>query len=201
MRKEFKLRHLMLSLMVLGFSFTFASCGDKDDDEEKKDEITVEAVVGAFSGKMNVSPASLEENLTATVTADKIVFSNFPVGGLVTLLSGNLPMDQFPPEMLETILGILADLQSVEYQLPYTAAVNTAKDGLEMTINAEPLELNIIPGMMTVKVNVSSAPKGSYMQESKKLTFQIKALSIILNDGDPLPDFPELTINFDLTKQ
>jgi len=200
MRKEFRLKHVLLSLMVVGLFLGLSSC-KKDDDDKKKEEITVEAVVGSFSGKMNVAPVNQEDNLTATVTADHIVFNNFPVAGLVQLLAYMIPTEGFPPEMLATIQEVLSGIQYVDYQLPYTAAVNTAKDGLDITINAEPLELNIIPGVMAVKINVSSAPKGSYLQESKKLTFQIKALSLILNDGDPLPDFPELTISFDLTKQ
>ena len=200
MRKEFRLKHVLLSLMVVGFVLSLSSC-KKDDDDKKKEEITVELVKGAFSGKMAVAPVSQEDNLTATVTADNIVFNNFPVGGLVELLSYMIQGEDLPQELLEMLQGILPTIQSVPYSVAYSATVNTAKDGLEITVNAQPLVLEIIPNMMTVIVNVSSTTKGSYLDESKKLTFQIKVTSISVNAGEPLPDFQELTISFDLTKQ
>ncbi|HCC52537.1 MAG TPA: DUF4840 domain-containing protein [Porphyromonadaceae bacterium] len=197
MRKESKLKHLFVSLMILGCSFGYTACSS-DDDPAKEPALT--DVYGEYSGKMvtNMSTyAALSEStetgidITATVNNDTVSFAKFPVDGIIQAVV---------PEGAEAIIENLGD---IKYVIEYEAEFNAAKDSIFMTFAPEPLELfipiggSIIPTI--VKVEVSADTKGKYAIDDKNLIFAIKATSVTVN-GTVIP-FPETQFIFNMNKK
>ncbi|MDR2916971.1 MAG: DUF4840 domain-containing protein [Tannerella sp.] len=199
MKNESKLKHLFMSLMVVGCSLGMASCSDDDDDPVK--EPTVEAVIGEYSGKMYVaapvtyaSESKAEQtggtDISATVKNDSVYFAKFPVDDIVKAIA--------PSELVEAIIGALGD---VKYEIGYKATMNTAKDSVVMTFDPKPLELKISLSENTqeIKVDISATDKGSYSIDKKKLKFAINVDGVTINE-EPLKDFKS-QFSFDMNQK
>lgn len=199
MKKESKLKHLFVSLMMVGCTFGVASCSDDDDDPVKTDP-TVEDVKGDYSGKMFVSVHTNETYSTAaeqgteidaTVKNDTVYFEDFPVRDIIASV--------VPEEMVE---GIVEALGKVKYGVGYKATMNTEKDSIFMEFNPKPLELNFSMGEseMSVKVDVSAAEKGNYSIEKKKMKFAIVADEVTVGDK-LIEDFYKPQFSFDMNQK
>lgn len=197
MEKKSRLKHLFVSLMMMGCTFGVVSCSD--DDDPVTTDPTVEDVVGDYSGKMYVSAhttyaaAATEEgtDVDATVKNDTVYFKDFPVKDIVASI--------VPEEMVESIMEAIG---KVEYGVGYKATMNTEKDSIFMEFSPKPLELKFSMGEaeMSVKVDVSAAEKGSYSVEKKKMKFAITADEVTVNE-EPLVDFYKPQFSFDMNQK
>ncbi len=199
MRNESKLKHLLMSLMVVGCSLGIESCS-KDDDTKEPTGPTVEAVNGEYSGKMNVTVpvASSSEtgqigstDISATVKNDSVYFEDFPVKGFIASI--------VPAEQVDVILGVVG---KVQYKVGYKATMNTAKDSIYMEFSPKPLELKVpmsAESILSVKVDIAAVDKGSYSIEKKNLKFAIQASSVTVN-GEIL-EFHSSLLSFDMNQK
>ncbi|MDR1221696.1 MAG: DUF4840 domain-containing protein [Tannerella sp.] len=203
MKKESKLKHLFVSLVMLGCSFGFTAC-DKNKDDPAKEPLLTD-VYGNYLGKMTtaVTPATYDtgvstegEDISATVNNDTVTFAKFPVENIIKAI-----LQDVPEEGVGAIIGLLGD---VKYEIGYKAEFNAAKDGISMTFDPKPLILAVPTPTLTgevqsVTVSVSADEKGSYAVEGKTLKFSIKVTGVTV-DGDDFP-VPPMTFSFNMNKK
>lgn len=214
MKRFFKPTALFASMLLIGFAFISVSCSD-DDDNNNGDVVTVKAVCGEYTGKMQssqIAPSSTDGtgdgsetpagvDVTASVDADSVLIQDFPIKDIVLSIVGD-----------ETVAdGIVEAVGQVDYRMAYTPALSVAKDSISMELKAEPLKLNVsipsttegesTPLVVEVDVEVESAAK--YSVETGNLKFSFAATKVKLGEGDSqteLPSFNATTFDFDMNK-
>jgi hypothetical protein len=202
MRKESKLKHLFVSLMILGCSFGYTACSD-DDDPVKGPPVLTD-VYGEYSGKMTIvmpktyateqAEANIEgTDIAATVKNDTVSFAKFPVDAIIIAIN---------PEGAQEIIKNLGD---INYAVGYKAEFNAAKDSVVMDFSPKPLDFKFSMGEgeaaieMAIIVDISTVNKGSYAIDKKNMKFAIKATGVTVN-GAAYP-FPETQFSFDMNKK
>lgn len=194
MRKESKLKHLFVSLMILGCSFGFTAC-DKNKDDPAKEPLLTD-VYGEYTGKMTVAvtydaAAAAGDDISATVNNDTVYFAKFPVENIIKNI--------VPGEGGDAVVALLGD---IKYPIGYKAEFNAAKDGISMTFDPKPLQLGIptpTGELQSVTVSVSADEKGSYAIEGKILKFSIKVTGVTVDDE--AFQVPPMTFTFNMNKK
>lgn len=216
--KRVILRNWMAAALLLGACCGLVAC---DDDNDGPAEPDVTAVQGNFKGEMSIveaAPTEGEEEtpagtaVTATVSADKILFEEFPVRELIVKVVGD-----------ETLADqILAQIGQVDYAVPYTAVMSDDKATIQMTLKPEALKLTLSddsdssedgdgasetdgedsegPTGIEIEVTVTAEAGSTYTLASMELAFTLAATAVKL-DGTEFPGFEPITLSFDMTKE
>lgn len=210
------LGYWMAAALLLGACCGLVAC-DKDNDGPAEPDVT--AVQGNFKGEMTIveavptedagtTPAATE--VTATVSADKILFEDFPVRDLIVKVVGDESMaDQ-----------IVAQIGQVDYAVPYTAVMSDDKATVKMTLKPEALKLKLTDGSgnegeggatetddegsegetgVEIEVTITAEAEGTYTLESEGLAFHLAATAVKMA-GQEVP-FEGLSLAFELSKQ
>ena len=198
----------MAAALLVGACCGMVGC-DKDNDDGPSDP-DVTAVQGSYSGTMTIVQAAPTADgeeapagaaVTASVSADKILFENFPVRDLIVAVVGEEMADQ-----------LMAQIGQVDYAVPYTALMNDDMSGIVLTLSPEALKLTLTPdagdggdaegesdAATEIEVTIASSGEGAYDLESKKLLFGLSATAVKLG-GQEVP-FQGLSLSFDLERQ
>lgn len=201
-------------MLLIGFSFSTVSCSD-DDDNNGGDVVTVKAVCGEYTGKMQtlqIAPSSTEDtgddsetpagvDVKASVSADSVLVEDFPIKDIVLSIVGDE----------NTANSIVEAVGQVDYRMAYTPALSVAKDSISMELKAEPLKLNVsIPSTtagestsLAIEVDVAVESAAKYSVETGNLKFSFAATKVKLGEGDgqiDLPTFKSTTFSFDMNK-
>ena len=208
--KKMVLRNWLATFLFAAVSCGFAACDDDKGGTPAPDNI--QAVIGAYSGTMNVLEAQPLENgedttagtaLEASVSESKIEFNDFPIRDLVVKIVGE--------ELADTIV---ATVGPIDYEVSYSAVMSEDNSSVRMTLSPQPLKITI-EGNSTesvaedgdqgstsveIEVGISALLEGLYGIESKKLGFNLSVDSVKLNGVD-LPEFTAFTLGFDFTKK
>lgn len=187
---------LCLVLSVIGLT-TFTSC---DDDENVPEAPKVTDVYGEYTGKMtfNVTgggkeaaqdPSANEATVNLTVKNDTIYLAEFPTGALIDAILGSAG------EMVKD------QISKVSYDIAYKdAALNTAQDSIQMTLEPKPLVISLGEGetAQQVTVTIAANDKAAYALKDKNLKYTLNVTDIKLGDLS-LPQ--KLSLSFNVTKK
>ena len=208
--KKMVLRNWLATFLFAAVSCGFAACDDDKGGTPAPDNI--QAVIGAYSGTMNVLEAQPLENgedttagtaLEASVSESKIEFNDFPIRDLVVKIVGE--------ELADTIV---ATVGPIDYEVSYSAVMSEDNSSVRMTLSPQPLKITI-EGNSTesvaedgdqdstsveIEVGISALSEGLYGIESKKPGFNLSVDSVNLNGVD-LPEFTAFTLGFEFTKK
>lgn len=207
----------MAAALLVGACCGLVAC-DEDNDGPTEPDVT--AVQGNFTGEMSIVGAAPAEEgeetpagtaVTASVSADKILFEDFPVRDLIVKVVGDeTAADQ-----------ILAQIGQVDYAVPYTAVMSDDKATIKMTLTPDVMKLTLAEEGgnegdggasetadegsegetgVEIEVTITADAEGTYTLESKNLAFNLAATAVKLG-GVELPDFEPITLSFDLTKE
>ena len=196
MKRFTKLMLALACTAIFAGMFLFVGC-DKDEGVALSGTMTIVQAAPTADGEE--APAGTA--VTASVSADKILFENFPVRDLIVAVVGEEMADQ-----------LMAQIGQVDYAVPYTALMNDDKSGIVLTLSPEALKLTLTPdagdggdaegesdAATEIEVTIASSGEGAYDLESKKLLFGLSATAVKLG-GQEVP-FQGLSLSFDLERQ
>lgn len=210
MMKKMVLRNWLATLLFMAVCCGFVACDD--DKEGAPVPEGIQAVVGTYSGTMDVLEAQPLQNdgdvtagtaLETSVSESKIEFNDFPIRDLVVKIVGE--------DMADAIVEAVG---RVDYQISYSAVMSEDNSSVRMTLLPQPLKITIEedstePAIedgnqgstsMEIEVGISASSEGLYGIESKKLGFNLSVDSVKLNGVDA-PGFESFTLGFDFTKK
>lgn len=167
--------------LILGAICTLSlvACGDDDDNVPPEPQVT--DVNGSYAGKAyykNLAPATLTSNtppsdipsvaIDAEVKNDTISITRFPVEALVKTIVTN---EEEANKLIEKI-------GDVNYRIGFSAALNAARDTINLELNPEPIEFSIPlteENTLQITVNIEASRPGVYAIGKKRLEYQLKA--------------------------
>lgn len=198
MKKKVNLNILVMLMMLMGTTLCFTACSD--DDKEPAVEPKVEDMYGDYSGKMQISilnaggasataDAASGVEVTATVQKDKISFTEFPVRDLILAV--------IPDESLAD--NLLNMIGQVKYDVAYTPAIAADKATINITLNPQPLVIDIDMIGMEVSVSISASDQAVYTFADGKLQINLKVESVSVG-GEVQASIPQMEFAFDLAK-
>ncbi|MGN0282407.1 MAG: DUF4840 domain-containing protein [Prevotella sp.] len=208
MKKLFRPATVFVSLLMMGCSLGFTSCSDDDDAVDMPTEITTKTMYGDYLGKMTFLAASATDGeesqgieVNANVNNDTVCIKKFPIKDIVMSIVNDEG----------TADDIVAAVGDIDYKIGYKPVLTSAKDSIMMAMEPEPLTLHItLPTAegeevrsLTVTVKVEALEKAAYSVEDGKMEFDIKAIQVMLGEGDEqveLPDFNPLVFSFNLNQ-
>lgn len=175
-------KSILAVVAVMGLFLT--SC---DDDNDPQAPITsASAIKGVYEGKLKATKdsASVEHATSFEVGDTLVVFASFPVKDIVSLVVTD---SASAAQAVET-------LGNVKYNVQYTGVVNTAKDGVDMTLTPQPLTIDIpVDGAVKNTVVTFKAPNpGTYVAKSRAIKFELVAESVAV-DGISLEPYTTIT--------
>jgi hypothetical protein len=200
MKSKSKQKFLMASMMMLGCSLFFSSCGE--DDATKVP--TLDAVKGNYSGKVIVdvptpSPALLMAasdaaegvSVSATLKNDTIIFDDFIIKEIAEAI--------FPEEQTDSVIKALG---KVKYGIGYKAAFDSAKDSIYLELSPKPIELSFTleENSVTAVLEVAEVGKGKFALKDKALVFELTIEKMTINDED-VEDFVLPTLKYDMKQK
>ncbi len=204
MKRLFESANVFVAMMLLGFSFCFASCSD-DDDEPK---VSPEVMLGEYYGTMSASSVAPESEteepsgvkVTAKLDGTSVCFDNLPVKDIVLSIVG----DEAAADQIMEALG------NVEYKIAYNPVVNADGNIISLAFNAEPLKMSMtIPSAiegeeaLTINIEVAIDAKsiGIYTVDDGNLKFELVATKVLVGSGEEMTEmdnFAPTTFAFDL---
>lgn len=201
MKVNFLTGKFIAFMMIVSSALGFTSC---DDDDDKIPVVSVQEMVGEYSGKMYSETVQLAEgedtpvgtDIEAKVENNTIIFNNFPYRDFVVAIVGE--------ENADAIMEMVGE---VKYEIAYVPQINETKDGVSFTLKAEPLSLEVPiseESKLKVNVGISAEDEGTYNIASTELKFTFTAESVVLGEGEestPIENFVPTTLNFELKKK
>lgn len=133
MKNFIKLQNAFFALLFLGLTVSFTACSSDDDDIKT---VQLSDVIGNYAGEIKVEPIVEEatrsdkeeaEKPLVQVTADEIKISKLPFEVILQEIINN-------DEIIEEVLATVKD---IEYNLGYTAEIDTEKNALNLAIKAD----------------------------------------------------------------
>lgn len=197
---------MFVSLLMMGCTLGFTSCSDDDDAAEITTEVTTKTMYGDYMGKMFTTTTATTDNeepqgadVKANVDNDTVCIKKFPIKDIVM----SIVNDEGAAD------DIMAAVGDIDYKIGYKPALTSAKDSIMMVMEPEPLTLHItLPGAegeeaqsLTVTVKVEASEKAAYSVEDGKMKFEIKAMQVMLGEGEEqveLPGFIPSMFSFEL---
>ena len=197
------LKNWLASGLVAVAAIGFTACNDDNDGgtTPPPTDPDVTVVEGDYSGTMAVveAAASADEStaepagtaVEATVSAEAVVFADFPIRDLVVRIVGEESAD-----------AIVEAVGQVDYSVAYTAAMSEDKTAVAMTLAPETLAISMpVEGAepLEIAVTVSAAADATYNVESGKLDFALSVDGVTVG-GVAMEEFEPFSLDFDLAK-
>ncbi len=178
----------VLVVLVSVVGLTFVSC-KKDDKTKPVIPVKVEDVNGNYSGKLMVTQgtAKMESTIALSSKTNTISIADLPVSQIVLSVVKDTQVAQ----------EIVKKLGKVKYDLSYTAKVNTAKTGVDLTFAPKPIELQFAVNNVNKKVvaNVVAGQVGVYTGRTKTLKFGI-TIDKVTVDGTAITPLAPIAYDF-----
>ena len=200
MKKTIRPLWVYASMLVIGSTFSLTSCSS--DDDKGGDIITTDVMYGKYEGTMNIlEPAAegraddsdngggtAEINVSATINKDII---------------HSIIKDEETADKISEAIG------QTSYRIGYVPLMAASKDSINLTLNPEPLVLDIsIPSTteeeaqtLHVTVQIDAADNAVYSIGDKNAHFGISATGVSIDNGGeqiPVTNFKEINLAFDM---
>lgn len=215
MKKVGLFNRFVLFAMALSVITSFTACSS-DDDDSNIPVYSLTDVEGTYSGTMLTETYSVQPHedaeegekptgaeVIAEVKDNQIMIKQLPVDDLIKSIVGE-----------EAAEGIIANLDEINYNIPYTPAFNEDKSNILLQLQPEALKINLtIPAQtqeegeegedaakLLITVSIETVENGVYTYADKKLAFSIKATKVDVA-GNELADFPATAFMFNMVKK
>lgn len=211
MKKTIRPLWVYASMLVIGSTFSLTSCSS--DDDKGGDIITTDVMYGKYEGTMNIlEPAAegraddsdngggtAEINVSATINNDTVYFDDFPAKEIIH----SVIKDEETADKISEAIG------QTSYRIGYVPLMAASKDSINLTLNPEPLVLDIsIPSTteeeaqtLHVTVQIDAADNAVYSIGDKNAHFGIAATGVSIDNGGeqiPVTNFKEINLAFDM---
>ncbi|WP_347218186.1 DUF4840 domain-containing protein [Chryseobacterium sp.] len=184
--KKITVSQLLTAILIVFTGFTLYSC-NLDGPEIRP--IRLEDVNGNYKGRLITIQGEVktEKIKNFKVKKDTILFSEFPVDEIVK----TIVKDPLKAEAAIKAVG------KVNYEMKYTASVNTASNVVELSLAPKPLVI-LIPvegGTKKAEVGLIAKQKGFFVGMDGSLRFALTAEKITV-DGTVLAPYETINYNF-----
>lgn len=181
---------LMAALCVIGFS-SMVSCDDENDTPTYPSIVSLN---GDYKGTMVSTMGTVDagkSDIEFSISGDTIRVDSLPVKTLVKAMLGEGGTE-------EIVDGIVKALGSIEYNIGFTYTAKADGSSAELVLDPKPLMLNAnIDGTeLSIKVIVGSKDKGTYLEATKNLKFNLEVTDV---DSQILENV--ISIAFEVKKQ
>lgn len=212
MKKNIRPFWVFASMLVMGGAFVLTSCNSDDDNNGGK-ILTTDVMYGKYEGTMSINDSTAAEKADATdgedstgairvsaaMNNDTVYFDDFPAGEIIR----SVIKDE------ETAGKIAEAIGQTSYRIGYVPLMAASKDSINLTLNPEPLVLDIsIPSTteeeaqtLHVTVQIDAADNAAYSIGDKNAHFGISATGVSIDNGGeqiPVTNFKEINLAFDM---